>query len=369
MVAAGCGRFGFTSADGGIPTSGDDGASCTASASAVSEGSTRATAPKLSWNGTKVGVSWLEDPSPASAHFRTVSLDGAADPIANLGAAGEPVQVAWDGTSWRLAWSTSATKPDIMLSTDGAAPLALTANPRSDAGPRIASLPGGQIAYLWRTDAATSNVRLTVVDAAGNKLVDDLGIATATFEAQAHSLVWTGSELVAFYPMTPSVMMLRMTPKGLPIAAATAAMTLPASQNLFSAVASWAGDRFLIAYASGSGTITSVYVSYVSPSGTTLVPGVFVASGSALDLLTPSIAGGPATDALVWEDPAARTSSLVEVFRDGTLGRLYSFEGASDPSVAWLGTTWAVALAQAQPATATMPTAKPDYTKLIRFCP
>lgn len=57
------------------------------------------------------------------------------------------------------------------------------------------------------------------------------------------------------------------------------------------------------------------------------------------------------------------------MFRDGTLGKLYTFEGTSDPSVAWVGTTWAVALSQAQPATATMPIAKPDYVKLIRFCP
>ena len=36
--------------------------------------------------------------------------------------------------------------------------------------------PGGQIAYLWRTDAATSNMRLTVLDARTLKVIGNLPI-------------------------------------------------------------------------------------------------------------------------------------------------------------------------------------------------
>src|SRR5438045_1307372 len=123
MVALGCGRYGFSTPGPGPGSGDDDDAPCTVTSYTVSEGSPRATAPIMTWNGTKFGVSWLEDASsqavsPQSAHFRTLSGDGTMDPIANLGAAGEEVQVAWDGASWRLAWSNTATNPEIMLSTN-----------------------------------------------------------------------------------------------------------------------------------------------------------------------------------------------------------------------------------------------------------
>src|SRR5215471_15779365 len=103
MVAFGCGRLGFsnTSAHPGGDDD-DDAAPCSPTSVAVSDGPMRAVHPVMVWNGTRFGVSWLEDPMLQSAHFRTLSLDGTMDPIANLGTAGEEVQVAWDGSSWRL---------------------------------------------------------------------------------------------------------------------------------------------------------------------------------------------------------------------------------------------------------------------------
>ena len=367
LGALGCGRLGFSDPDGG--SLGDDDQPCTPSAFPVSEGATRASAPNLVWNGTKLGVSWLEDATPQSAHFRTISLDGAADPIANLGVAGEAVEVAWDSESWRLAWSTADAKPEIMISTNGATPRPLTANPRLDETPRIASLPGGKTAYLWRTDASTGNARLTVLDAAGSKLVDDLGIATSGYAVASLNLVWTGSELVAFYPMASpmdsSLMMLRMTADGRPIGPATMAMT--ASASLDAVLVRWTGDRFLVAYSSG-GFGGSLYLTYISRDGIQMFPGVHIdSSGGLLQGVAPSIAVGPTSDALVW-DKDTDISYLVEVFHDGTLGKLYAFEDTSVPAVAWVGTAWMLAVAQIQHPTTSMPNPKPDYIKLIRFC-
>jgi hypothetical protein len=358
LVTLGCGRLGFSDPDGGSP--GDDDQPCTSSAFPISEGSTRALLPNMVWNGTKLGVSWLEDPEPRPAHFRTISLDGAADPIANLGIAGEPVEVAWDSASWRLAWSTADAKSEIMISTNGATARALTANQRVDAAPRIASLPGGKTAYLWWTDASTGNLRLTVLDAAGNKLVDDLGIGTGSLV----NLVWTGSELVAFYTTSSSVMMLRLTPGGSPIGSATTAMTV---SDLGGVLVGWAGDRFLVVYTAGSFG-RSLYLTYVSRDGIQMFPSVFIDSPeNAFFSPVPSIAVGPTSDALVW-DKGTDISYLVEVFRDGTLGKPYAFEDTSAPAVAWVDTAWVVAVAQIQHPTTGMPDPKPDYIKLIRFC-
>jgi hypothetical protein len=362
MITLGCGRFGFSDGSGGSTGGGDDDDQpCTVTSVTVSEGSTRATSPRMLWNGTRFGVSWLEDTEPQSAHFRALSIDGAMDPVADLGVTGEAAQVAWDGASWRLAWSNGATNPEIMLSTNGGGPSALTANPRSDMDPRIATLSGGKIAYIWLTNASNNNVRLTMFDAAGTKLIDDRAIATSD-SFGGENLVWTGSELVAFYPLGPKLMMLRMTPDGSPIAAALPIVTVPAvsppASAFDDAFAAWAGDRFLVAWKADSG----LRFTYVSRDGMPQFPPVFVEGYGGFNFVNAAIAVGADRDAIVWDHYLDNVAYLVEVFRDGTLGKPYEFEQANEPSVGWVGKTWAVAVSQTQP------NAKPNYIKLVQIC-
>jgi hypothetical protein len=364
MVALGCGRLGFSNAGagpGGDDDDDDDGVPCSVTSVAVSEGAMRATSPMMVWNGTRFGVSWLEDTTPQSAHFRTLSIDGAMDPIANLGAAGEEVQVAWDGTSWRLVWANTATNPAIMLSTNGDAARALTSNTRSNREPRIAALSGGATAYLWVTDATTSNVRLTIIDAAGIKRVDDRAIATAD-GSQQHSLVWTGSELAAFYTVGPKLTMLRMNPDGNPVAAATTVVTVPDLSSPYSdfdnALVAWAGDRFLLAWmASGELQLT-----YATRDGMQQFPPVTVGTYGGFSFLGPTLAVGADWDAIIYDTLLGNTTYLVEVYRDGSLGKPYAFDKASWPAAVWVNNAWAVAVSQVQPG------AKPNYIKLVQLC-
>jgi hypothetical protein len=365
MVALGCGRYGFSHPGPGSGSADDDDdVPCSVMSYTVSEGSTRALTPIMMWNGTKFGVSWFEDAvsqsDPSQAHFRTLSSDGTMDPIANLGAGEEfeGVQVGWDGASWRLAWTNTATNSAIMVSTDGGAARALTANARSNYAPHVASMSGGATAYLWQNDATTNNIRLSIIDAAGNKLVDDRAVVTAD-NVPGTQLVWTGSELVAFYAVSTKIMMLRMTSGGSPIAPAAAVATVPAGTPAVSEMfAAWAHDRIMLAWmASGDFAVT-----YVSRDGVQQFAPVVVARYGGFNFITPSLAVGADWDAIVYDAGLNHTSYLVEVYRDGSLGKPEIFDNASRPVAAWLGKTWSVAVAQTQP------NAKPDYIKLVQLC-
>jgi len=365
MLTIGCGRFGFTHADDEHTALGDDdNGPCMESSLQVSENSMRAYEPKLVWNGTKAGVAWMEDPIPDAVHFRTISLDGSADPIASPGvlAQGEAVDVAWDGASWRLTWADDDPNRELMASTDGAAPRALTTNPRQDMRARVAPMSGGRTAYLWVTDQTAYDLRLTVVDAAGNKLVNELAVVTGAGSEllQAHHLVWTGSELVVFYPTSKDLMMLRLNPDGSRVAAPAAVGTMAGS--FIFASASWIGDRFLVSWNSAAG----FRIAYVGLDGALLFPAVG-AAGSTQWTNDVSVAIGSTSDAVAWSDING-ASFLQEMSRDGTLGELHTFDNAYYPSVAWVGTRWAVALSQRVVPTPASPDPKPDYINLIQIC-
>lgn len=340
MVAVGCGRFGFDSSTDGTRTSDDE--PCVASTSTVSATTASIFDPRLAWNGTKLGVVWLEDETSLSARFRMVALDGTADPITDLGALaqGEAVELAWDGARWRLAWSDEDPNREVMLSTDGAAPQVFTTNGRQDMRVRIAPLADGQVAYLWVVDPPRYNLRLTIVDAAGTKLVDDRSVATAG-NLESHNLIWTGSELVAFYSVGTRLMMLRMNRDGSEIAGPVQVAMVDYAIREVSV--RWTGDRFLAAWAFSSGGFR---VAYVNPDGSLMFPSV-TAPASAVFTTGPRVATGPVADAVVWDSISGGTF-LAEVSReDGTmLGTLHNFPDAYFPSAAWVDTTWAIAAVQ-----------------------
>jgi hypothetical protein len=364
IATIGCGRLGFSDNDG--PTILGNNDPCISKTTVVSESSEGALEPRMVWNGTKAGVAWLEDSTSLSGHFRTVSLDGTADPIANLGvlAQGETVQVAWDGANWRLAWSDDDPNREVMLSTDGAAPRSLTANSRQDMRAHIAPLPGGKIAYLWAVDPPAFSLRLTVFDASGAKLVDDLAIGTETDSLETHSLIWTGTELVAFYGANSKLMMVRMNPDGSQIAPPVKVVAAPDSFTVFNyASATWTGDRFLVAWSLSSGEFR---IAYVDPSGQLMSPAL-IPPASALLSSVVAVAAGSTVDAVAW-DNAEGSSYLVEVSRDGKLGMLYTFKDAYNPSAVWTGSTWAVALTQHYFPTPDGLPAKPANINLVQLC-
>jgi hypothetical protein len=315
------------------------------------------------WNGTRAGVAWIEDSTPLQAYFRTVPLDGAALPISSLGvlAQGETVDVAWDGANWRLAWSDDDPNREVMLSTDGAAPRALTANTRQDMRARIAPLSGGKIAYLWAVDSPAFGLHLTIFDATGTKLVDDVSVATETGTLETHNLIWTGSELVVFYATGAKLMMLRLDETGKPLAAPIMITSQPSSFNFASA--SWTGDRFLIAWITSA---DGMRVAYFDKAGAMLAPSLPAPANDILSSI-PSVAVGPTSDAVAW-DTVWGQAYVVEVLRNGTYGKLYTFEAAYEPSVAWVGSTWAVALVQRQTPPPSNPNPIPDNINVVQLC-
>ncbi|HEU4729957.1 MAG TPA: hypothetical protein VFT22_18800 [Kofleriaceae bacterium] len=369
LITLGCGRFGFsgsgdqTTALGGDAMGSASPVPCMETSFRVSENTDRAYVPRLVWNGTEAGMAWMEDPIPDAVHFRTVALDGTTDPIASPGilAQGEAVDLGWDGTSWRLTWADDDPNREVMASTDGAAPSALTASSRQDMRARIAAMSGGKVAYLWATDQPSTgyDLRLAVVDAAGAKLVSDLVVAT-TADLNTHSLVWTGSELAVFYPAGKSLTLLRLHPDGSrvvdPITVGTLTDTFPFVS------ASWAGDRFLVAWNSANG----IRFAYMGLDGALVFPAVGAAASTQWtdDV---SVAIGPTSDALAWSDLNG-ASYVQEMLHDGTIGEVHTFSDAYYPSVAWVGTRWAVALSQRVYPTPAHPDPQPDFINLIQIC-
>jgi len=350
-LTAGCGRIGFApesnSGNGrdGSTASGD-GPACLATTVPISATPTRSEFPVLAWNGTKAGISWIEDPiGTPSGRFRTSSLDGPADPIFTLGVPGptDDLEIAWGGASWRLSWSEdSGPGRAILRSTDGAAAQAITTNVRTNLEARMAPLSADTTAYLWATEGAGGNagfdLNLAVLNAAGTKIVTDRTITTGLNAIDIHAIAWTGSELVVFYATTTQLMMLRLSASGTTMAGPIPVATEAVSSHLS---AHWAGDRFLVTWFSGS----SIRIAYVSPAGALLMPVLRPPEGAVLSLGVAS-AVGPTSDVVVWDDIGAGEAYLLPVARDGTVGPRITFPQAASITAAWVGTAWAVAIAE-----------------------
>lgn len=310
----------------------------------------------LAWSGSKLGLSWIDDPAGTpSGHFRTVSLDGTVDPVFDLGVPGptEDLGVAWDGASWRIAWSEdTATDREIFRSTDGAPAQAITANGRDDLEVRQVPIAGGNMAYLWTTSGSRNgfDLVLAVLDATGTKLVNDLTIATGLNAVEVQDLVWTGSELVVFYATPSQLVMLRMSPSGSPIAGPIPIATEIVPSDVF---ARWLGDRFLVTW-HGSG----IHIAYLSPDGALLSP-ILQPPMNPLFTLRISPAVGPTSDVVVWDDIAKGSAYLLPVERNGTLGTITEFPQTASITAAWAGTHWVLAASQGQP----------REIQLIQLCP
>jgi hypothetical protein len=345
-LTAGCGRIGFGSDDSGRDgsTTSDDGAACVATSVPISATPARSEFPVLAWNGTKAGISWIEDPTGTpSGHFRTASLEGPAEPMLTLGVPGptDDLAVVWGGASWRLSWSeNSGQGRAILRSTDGSPGQAITTNVRTNLEARMAPLSADTTAYLWVTNGPNAgfDLILAVLNASGTRIVNDQTITTGLNAIDIHAIAWTGSELVVFYATTTQLLMLRLTASGTPIAGPVPIATETVSSHLW---AHWTGDRFLVTWYSGS----SIHVAYVSPVGALIMPVLHPPAGAVLSLGVSS-AVGPTSDVVVWDDIGTGSAYLLPVARDGSPGTRITFPQAGSITAAWVGTTWAVAIAE-----------------------
>jgi len=365
LFMIGCGRLGFedATAAGGD----DDGTSlgsnqpCVESSVRLSENTDRAYIPKLMWNGTEAAIAWVEDSTPQALRFRTVSPDGKADPIASPGPTpGGEVDLGWDGAGWRLIWPGIGTNGEVMISSDGAAARTFAVTPGNDTVGDVAALSDGKIAYLWVASPSDTSVVLTVIDAAGNKLVNARSVVTGSTTVVLRSLVWTGSELAVFYSTRAKLMMVRLSPDGNQVTAPVTVGTF--SDTFMFASATWAGDRFLVGWNSANG----FRAGYVGLDGVLVHPAIG-AAGSMQWTFGVTLAVGPTSDMIAWNDING-VSFIQEMLHDGTIGEVRSFTDAYYPSLAWIGKRWAIALSQRVYPTPASPEPKPDFINLTLLC-
>jgi hypothetical protein len=361
VLAGGCGRLNFgehTGGDGGGNGMGDGttgmgdgaGSACVQSSIQVSQSALRQWSPATAWNGSNVGIVWVEDPANANTGlFRTVTPTGTLGPLLtleNLGA-GEVADIEADGASYRLAMAANGASAhrQVQRSTDGAAPIAVTSSGRDNIHARVAAIGAGSTAYAFSELAGGQswNLLFAVVDANGTKQVNDVTIATGLNDPHMFDMVWTGSEIaVFFYAGTISagnIEMQRLDTTGTLIGAAITLAPLAGPPGSVSA--SWASDRHLVTWMTGNGPD----IVHVASDGTLLHPVRNVPVGGPLSLAC-TVAIGAGSDLVLWADIAADQSYFVPVSRDGTVGSVAMLAGASALAGVWTGSAWLIAAAQ-----------------------
>jgi hypothetical protein len=306
----------------------------------------------LAWNGTTAASTWIEDPAGASAlRYRTFRLDGTTDPIADLGAAGpsEEAYLLRDGTTFHVTWSNDTART-VAHSIDGAPRQTVSAS-GSNFFPRVAPLPGGGAAFFWaRLQGGNGDLahRLTILDSTGGTVLSDTQVGGLTMAVRGQVVVWTGTELAAFYTDSGGIMLQRFMATGAPIGgpvviAAVSTQVLDAK---------WTGDRFLVAWHGGN-----VGIAYAAADGTLMSPIASPPVGSAFTFQV-AIAVGPASDLVVVQEIGVGVHA-VSMTRDGTVGAITTLPGAAIDAT-WADTTWALAISKST---------QPQEIEIRALCP
>jgi hypothetical protein len=375
MAVAGCGRISFgTMGDGGenalgdgagsladgdvapsdtaLPTGTGPGGLCVVTAT-IATGPLRAYEPRTAWNGSSVGLVWTQDPANDGPRlYRTLASGGVMSQVVTLAAASTPgeADIEADGADFRIAWEEEigTNNREVRRSTNGTAAFALSTSNRFDMWPKIAPLGNGSTAYAWARQRGGGgyDLVLSVVDAGGAVLVQEVVLASAidTFRLD---LVWTGSELVAFYVTVGQLWMRKFGSDGTPLAAA---ISIATSNTINRIAARWVGDRILVTW----NVLRPIRLAHVSPAGTLLTPwqaiDPLMEPNSFEVMIDLQIARGPSSDLLVWNDLFRQTAYVQPVERSGALGQLVQWTGSQGITAVHGGDRWYIGhiLAQSQ---------------------
>jgi hypothetical protein len=365
VAVAGCGRVGFgTTGDGdggalddgrgllgdgsvapsdtALPTGTGPGGLCVIT-STTATGPLRAFEPRTTWNGSVVGLVWTEDPANSGPrNLRTLAPGGVLSGAVTVAVASTngAAVIEADGASFRIAWAEEFPNSNReVLGLIGGNVVTLSTSNRTDGWPAIATVGSGTTAFAWARARGGSGYDLvmTTIDAGGGALVQEVVLAS-NIDTFRLDLVWTGSELVAFYVTAGQLWMRRFDTAGTALAAAISI----ASSSTFNGIAArWVGDRIAVAWH----VLRPIRFAHVSAAGVMLTPWQVIdplpAEPEGFEaMIDLQIARGPSSDLLVWNDGFRRIAYVQPVERSGALGQLVQWTGSQGITAVHGGDRW-----------------------------
>jgi hypothetical protein len=364
VAVTGCGRLGFgATGDAGDGTSGDRDGLLGDSAVAPSDtalptgtgpgglcvitsttatGPLRAFEPRTTWNGSAVGLVWTEDPANSGPrHFRTLAPGGDLSQALTVAVASTTgaADIEADGASFRLTWTEELANGNReVLGLIGGNIVTLSTSNRTDGWPAIAPLGSGTTAFAWARARGGSGYDLVMTTIASGTVVAQEVVLASNIDTFRNDLVWTGSELVAFYVTAGQLWVRRFDSAGTALAPA---VSIAASSTFNGIAARWVGDRIAVAW-----TVSRpVRLAHVSAAGVMLTP------WQVLDPLAPEpegfeamvdlqIARGPSSDLVIWNDGFRGIAYVQPVERSGALGQLVQWPGSRGITAVHGGDRW-----------------------------